>query len=173
MRLKRIAVADVFILAGLFSIRVIAGAYLVGYPPSGWLLTFIGSFFLSLAIGKRYIEVIALDETKKVAGRGYMKSDEVSLLTIGAAVGCASVVALLIYGLSAPITVFDSEVVVLIGAFLLLSWVLRFWLLAGRGLINDDPVEFAIKDKTSLGILGAISLIFAYDLTAPIWQNQF
>jgi 4-hydroxybenzoate polyprenyltransferase len=102
-RIKRIAVADVFTLAGLFSIRVIAGGYVVGYPPSGWLLTFIGAFFLSLAIGKRFIEVHALEEATVVAGRGYVSSDAVPLLATGAATGTIAVLALLIYGLSALI----------------------------------------------------------------------
>ncbi len=172
-RLKRIAVADVFTLAGLFSSRVIAGAYVVDFPPSGWLLTFIGSFFLSLAIGKRFVEVRALEPGKAVAGRGYIAGDTIPLLAAGASIGTIAVLAMLIYGLSAPITVFNSETVVLVGSALLLAWVLRFWLLAGRGEITDDPVEYAVKDKTSLTLLAAISLIFAYDLTGPLWQNLF
>ncbi|MEL7283657.1 MAG: UbiA family prenyltransferase [Pseudomonadota bacterium] len=172
-RIKRIAVADVFTLAGLFSIRVIAGGYVVGYPPSGWLLTFIGAFFLSLAIGKRFIEVHALEEATVVAGRGYVSSDAIPLLATGAATGTIAVLALLIYGLSAPITVFNSETVVLIASALLLSWVLRFWLLAGRGEITADPVEYAIKNRTSLSILGAISLTLMFDLTGPMWQSLF
>ncbi|MEM7328516.1 MAG: UbiA family prenyltransferase [Pseudomonadota bacterium] len=172
-RLKRIAVADVFTLAGLFSIRVIAGAYIVDFPPSGWLLTFIGSFFLSLAIGKRFVEIRALTDNQSVAGRGYLASDAVPLLAAGCAIGTIAVLAMLIYGLSAPITVFSSETVVLIGSALLLSWVLRFWLLAGRGEVTDDPVVYAFKDRTSFVILATISLVFAYDLTGPLWQNLF
>lgn len=172
-RLKRVAVVDVFTLAGLFSLRVIAGGYVVAYPPSGWLLTFIGTFFLSLAIGKRFIEVHALEDAAVVAGRGYVSSDAVPLLATGAATGAIAVLALLIYGLSAPITVFNSETVVLVASTLLLSWVLRFWLLAGRGEITADPVEYAIKNRTSLTILAAISLILISDLTGPMWQNLF
>ncbi len=34
-------------------------------------------------------------------------------------------------------------------------WLSRAWLLAGRGLMHDDVVVFALKDRTSL-VLGAI-----------------
>jgi len=172
-RLKRIAVADVFTLSGLFSIRVIAGAYVVGFPPSGWLLTFIGAFFLSLAIGKRFIEVRALSDRDYVPGRGYVAMDAIPLLASGAATGTIAVLAMLIYGLSAPTTVFNSEAVVLFGSALLLSWVFRFWLMAGRGNITDDPVEFAIKNRQSLTLLSLISFLFAADLTSPLWLNLF
>lgn len=172
-RLKRLVVADVFTLAGLFSLRVIAGAYVVGFPPSGWLLTFIGSFFLSLAIGKRFVEIRELGPNTVVAGRGYTSDDAIPMLTAGVAIGTIAVLAMLIYGLSAPITVFQSETVVLVGSAILLAWVLRFWLLAGRGEVSDDPVVYAFKDKTSLVTLSMVTLIFAYDLTGPLWRNLF
>ncbi|MEO1661149.1 MAG: UbiA family prenyltransferase [Pseudomonadota bacterium] len=173
LRLKRVAVFDVFTLASLYSIRVIAGAYLVSFPPTGWLMTFTGAFFLSLAIGKRYVEVKRLVSNQAISGRGYLAADEAPLLITGAAIGTISVLALLMYGFSAPVTVFQSEMVLLCGAALLMAWVFRFWLLAGRGEISDDPVEYAVTDQTSLMLLGLISMIFAFDLTGPMWQSLF
>lgn len=173
LRLKRLAIIDVFTLASLFSLRVIAGAYVVGYPPSAWLLTFVGCFFLSLAIGKRFIEILALGDNSDVPGRGYRAGDEISLLASGSAIGMMAVLAMLIYGLSAPITVFNSEMVVLAGCALLVAWMLRFWLLAGRREISEDPVIYAIRDKTSILLLSAIFIVFAQDLTSPLWINAF
>lgn len=172
-RLKCLAVIDVFTLASLFAIRVIAGAYIVGYPPSGWLLTFVGCFFLSLAIGKRFIELQALGGEPNTPGRGYVAGDEIPLLATGSGIGMIAVLAMLIYGLSAPVTVFNSETVVLIGSALLLAWTMRFWLLAGRREISEDPVIYAIRDRTSLILLAAISLVFAFDLTSPLWTGLF
>ncbi|MEM9573378.1 MAG: UbiA family prenyltransferase [Pseudomonadota bacterium] len=168
---KRVAVADVCTLAGLFSARVVAGAFVVNYPPSGWLLTFIGCFFLSLAIGKRFIEVRSLDPNTSVAGRGYVAGDSVPLLAVGSAMGAVAVLAMLMYGMSSSVSVFRSETVVLIGSAFLLAWVLRFWLLAGRGEVTDDPVIYAVKDKASLSLLMITACTFAYDLTGPLWQN--
>jgi hypothetical protein len=33
-------------------------------------------------------------------------------------------------------------------------WLGRVWLLCGRGILNDDPVVFAVSDKISI-VLGA------------------
>jgi 4-hydroxybenzoate polyprenyltransferase len=45
----------------------------------------------------------------------------------------------------------------------LLFWISRIWLLAHRGRLDDDPVLFAIKDRTSylVGIVIALVLLAA------------
>ncbi|MEP1144736.1 MAG: UbiA family prenyltransferase [Henriciella sp.] len=171
-RLKRLPIIDVFVLAGLFTGRVVAGAYVINEPPSGWLLAFIGSFFLALAIGKRYIEVRNYDADDAIPGRGYYAADKPILLNSGISAGFASVISLLIYGLLAPSVLFNFEISIFACATILTSWLMRFWLLAGRGQINDDPVIFAIKDKTSFLTLMLIGLIFLFDITRPFWSNQ-
>ncbi|MEA2738094.1 MAG: hypothetical protein QOH05_1401, partial [Acetobacteraceae bacterium] len=55
--LKRLAMVDVTVLGGLFTLRVLAGGMLVPAPPSPWLLTFSMMFFLGLAAIKRYAEL--------------------------------------------------------------------------------------------------------------------
>jgi 4-hydroxybenzoate polyprenyltransferase len=60
VRLKRIALLDVMILAGLYTIRIIAGAVATDVSPSFWLLAFSVFVFLSLALIKRYAEVVAI-----------------------------------------------------------------------------------------------------------------
>ena len=172
-RLKRLPVLDVFILAGLFMIRVLAGGNVIGAPPTGWLLTFIGTFFLSLAIGKRYVEVVRTRDKGSVSGRGYVASDEIPLLAMGTAAGFSSVISLLIYGLLSESQIFHSEITILMSSALLAAWVLRFWMIAGRGELNDDPVIFAVKDKVSLLSLGCIGLIMGLDITRPVWANLF
>ena len=174
-RLKRMAVLDVFILASLFTIRVVAGAYVIGKPPSSWLLCFVGCFFLALAIGKRYIEVQGLQakSTEQVSGRGYQARDEYVLLAFGSATGFASVIALLIYGLLAPTIVFNFDISVYFCSAILAAWMFRFWLLAGRGELNDDPVVFAIKDQVSFITLSTIALIFLFDITRPLWITLY
>ena len=42
----------------------------------------------------------------------------------------------------------------------LMLWVGRIWLLAQRGVLNDDPVEFALKDPASWGHAAAMFLIW-------------
>jgi hypothetical protein len=35
---------------------------------------------------------------------------------------------------------------------LVLYWTTRLWLMASRGHLDDDPVIFALKDRTSLAV---------------------
>jgi hypothetical protein len=40
----------------------------------------------------------------------------------------------------------------------MLYWVSRVWLLAHRGLVNEDPLVFALKDKVSYAV-GAVAVL--------------
>ena len=42
---------------------------------------------------------------------------------------------------------------------LILYWVSRVWLLATRDQIDDDPVVFALKDKTSYAVGALVGLV--------------
>jgi hypothetical protein len=46
----------------------------------------------------------------------------------------------------------------LMAPFLLL-WISRFWLLASRGELDEDPIFFALSDHTSILIGGCLILI--------------
>jgi hypothetical protein len=68
---------DVVILAGLFTLQVIAGGLLVPTFVPPWLLTFSMLFFLGLAVVKRYAElerVVPFGGTD-VVSRGYSKKE--------------------------------------------------------------------------------------------------
>jgi hypothetical protein len=41
-----------------------------------------------------------------------------------------------------------------------MHWVTRIWLLANRGRVHDDPVIFALKDRTSY-LTGVAAVILA------------
>ncbi len=45
----------------------------------------------------------------------------------------------------------------------MLYWVSRVWLLAHRGLVNEDPLVFALRDKVSyaVGLVAALVLLAA------------
>lgn len=171
-RLKRLPIVDVFILAGLFTIRVWAGGIVVGAYTSVWFTMFIGLVFLSLALTKRYVE-IQKSSSASISGRGYRTGDAPFVLAFGAATGTAAVLALAIYGLLAPNRLLDNAALILIMAAILAAWFMRIWLIAVRGELHDDPVLFAIKDKVSLASLGVIALCFLIESAKPIWTNWF
>jgi len=159
--LKQQVILDVIALATLYTFRVIAGAIAVDIFVSSWLLAFSMFFFLSLALMKRYSEMLMMhEEIKKMPGRGYLKLDAATIMTSGITSGQLS---LLVFALFMN----DSNMQELYGKPQLLwlvlpvlfYWITRMWLLAHRGGMAEDPIVFTIKDRASWCALGIIILI--------------
>lgn len=150
--LKRIVILDVVTLAGLYTVRILAGAAAITVAPSFWLLAFSMFLFFSLALVKRYAEMIAMQASGKATlrGRGYLVSDLPSLDSLGAASGLMAVLVLALYINSPEIrTLYSHPHLIWLICPILLYWVSRVWLLAGRGLMHDDPIIFALRDGAS------------------------
>lgn len=150
--LKQVVLVDVLVLASLYTLRIIAGAAAVGVPASQWLLVFSMFLFLSLALLKRFSELQmlrSLDEEMTV-GRGYFARDLEQIASFGAASGYIAVLVLALYVNSREVLVLYSHPGVLwLLCPLFLYWISRLWLLAHRGLVFEDPILFAVKDKAS------------------------
>ncbi len=160
-RLKQIVLLDVFLLAGFYIIRLVAGHEATGIPYSAWLLVFAMFIFLSLALVKRFRELQGLRERNHVnaAGRGYVAADLDLVATLGTGSGWLAALVLALYVNSQEVRVlYAHPTLLLLVCPLLLFWVSRIWLIAHRGAMNDDPVVFAIKDWVSYGI-GALTLL--------------
>jgi 4-hydroxybenzoate polyprenyltransferase/phosphoserine phosphatase len=149
---KRVAILDVLVLSLLYTVRVLAGAVAIPVPASFWLLAFSSFFFLSLAMLKRYVEIesLAAIGVASSAGRGYTKEDAPMIATLGTAAGLVSVLVMALYIESPAVAALYSnpEILWTLG-LVLLFWVGRIWLLAHRGEVHDDPVVFALTDRTS------------------------
>lgn len=161
LRLKQIPLIDVMALASLYTTRVIGGAAATAIPLSFWLLAFSVFIFLSLAFVKRYTEFREGDLAAS-AGRGYSAADLPLLLSLGTASGYCTVVVMALYINSA-----DSQLLyrhhkpLWLICPLLLFWISRIWLLTTRGLMHDDPMVFALRDRVSLVILALLAAIVA------------
>tara|TARA_R100001377_G_scaffold42347_1_gene23886 strand:- start:198 stop:1652 length:1455 start_codon:yes stop_codon:yes gene_type:complete len=150
--LKRIMLVDVILLAALYTLRIISGAAAISVVPSFWLLAFSMFLFFSLAVVKRYTELVYLRNAgiEQSEGRGYYAQD----LNMMAMFGCASaflsvmVFALYINNEDTANQYLTPELLWLICP-LLLYMVTRIWLLAARGKIEEDPIVFALKDRVS------------------------
>ena len=163
--LKRILLVDVVVLAGLYTIRIIAGGTAVSITPSFWLLAFSMFLFLSLAMVKRYSELLEMEEGRSyIPGRGYMRADLETLGALGASGGYLAVLVLALYVNSEEVsaTYRHPEAIWLVCP-LLLYWVSRVWVVAGRGRMHDDPLVFALKDRVTLmaGLLAVLILTLA------------
>ncbi len=160
-RLKQLVLLDVFFLAGLYTMRLIAGHEATGIVYSFWLLAFSMFIFLSLALVKRYLELLALRQENKhdAKGRGYTANDLEMVATLGVASGYLSALVLALYVNSEQVVkLYAHKTLLLLICPLLLYWISRVWLIAHRGLMHDDPIVFALKDTTSYAI-GILTLI--------------
>jgi 4-hydroxybenzoate polyprenyltransferase/phosphoserine phosphatase len=153
LNLKRLIVIDICVLAGLYTIRIIAGGVATGIPLSVWLLAFSVFFFLSLAAVKRQAELtdIAARGNLKADGRGYHVDDLpiISMIAIGA--GYVAVLVMALYVNSPAVIALYPHPEALWGVCaVLLYWITRTVMIAHRGSMHDDPVVYAAKDRISL-----------------------
>ncbi|PRD45120.1 UbiA family prenyltransferase [Phyllobacterium phragmitis] len=164
--LKRMLLIDVLVLAGLYTVRLLAGAAANATPGSFWLLSFSIFFFLSLALVKRYVELrnAPPEENEKLAGRGYLGHDREVIAQSGVASAFGAVMVLALY--------IDSDSVRTLYAYPWMIWPLcpivlyinlRIWILAHRDQMHDDPVVFLLSDWRSIMmiLLGGVMLMTA------------
>lgn len=152
-KLKQIAVLDVVFLTLMYVIRLIAGGLVCDVAVSDWLLSFSLFFFLSIAFGKRCQELMVAfsDGSGSIARvRGYRREDLPLLQICGIASALVSVLVLGLYIRSPEVLVlYESPRLLWILGPILLYWLGRFWLITGRGEMNDDPILFAVRDAVS------------------------
>ncbi|MEQ9459924.1 MAG: UbiA family prenyltransferase [Phycisphaeraceae bacterium] len=163
--LKRKAVVDVIILASLYTLRVLMGAWACGLDPSKWLLAFSMFFFLSLAFAKRYTEVSRIESERDAdnTGRGYRLGDEAIIRAMGPSSGFVSILVLAMFIAEANRAWYARPELLYLLCPLLLYWVSRVWLMAHRGELHDDPVVFALRDGASriLAVVGLLIFVLA------------
>lgn len=152
--LKRVPMLDVVSLGGLFTLRVIAGAFAITAPLSYWLLTFSMFLFLSLALIKRYAELerLARRGGEALADRGYSTLDLPLLAGLGLASGVAATLIFVVYLVTEhfPKAIYTRPGWLWLAFPILLYWLARAWRLALHGKMNEDPVLFALRDRASL-----------------------
>lgn len=163
--LKRLMLIDSLTLAFLYTLRIIAGAAAAGQIVSFWLLAFSVFLFLSLAFVKRYaeLELQRLNGKMTLHGRGYHTDDGSLVQTMGITSGYAAVLVLAMYlNSDAVVQLYRSPEVIWGTVPVVLFWVSWMWMQAHRGLMHDDPLVFAVKDRASL----AAGLVFGLILYA-------
>ena len=165
LKLKKIPLIDVLILAGLYTLRLFAGSVATGIPISFWLLAFSMFIFLSLAIIKRYSELQPIAEKQASAhipGRGYHINDLATIQVFGICSGYISILVLALYINSDQVHALYRQPYILWALCpIFLYWISYAWMLAGRGEMVEDPLIFALRDQHSL-VVGFITLFVIY-----------
>ena len=163
--LKRLVLVDCLTLATLYTMRIIAGAAAVSISLSFWLLAFSIFIFLSLALVKRYAEILvqSSDGKNSAHSRGYLVSDAPLLQALGVSSGYISTLVIALYLRSENVmSLYTQPIAIWLLIPILLFWVSWVWLKSSRGEMHDDPIIFAAKDKTSLYVASITSAVFIY-----------
>ena len=174
-RFKTTPILDVCMLAGLYTIRVIAGTVAITALWSFWLLAFSIFIFLSLALAKRSSELYNLMQQDKhwANGRGYGVDDLPLINSMGIASGYLSVLVVALYINSEKVlSVYQYPEVLWIFCPALLYWISRIWLKTSRGEMDEDPIVFAIKDRISwiIAAFCGVTVMSALLLTRIDWN---
>lgn len=153
VKLKSLLILDCIVLSIMYTYRILIGSIIADLSVSIWLLTFSFFIFLSLAFVKRYIELYKLSNTQnvKAKGRGYEVKDLQLLQVMSVASGFTAALILNLYFNDVDIKVHFKNIYLAYTCLpILVYWLCRIYINSSRGAISDDPVSYALKDKTSL-----------------------
>ncbi len=161
--IKTLVIADIIALAGLYTLRILAGGFAARVEISFWLLAFSMFIFLSLAFMKRYVELTLMAREGKAqsAGRAYRAGDLRILETMGTAAGFMSVAVLALFINSTEISkLYRRPQMLWLVCPALFYWIIRMWFRAQRGALdNDDPIVATFQDKVSYMIAALIACL--------------
>ena len=152
--LKHVAIADVFVIAGLFIVRGAAGAVAVNVSISGWLLVCTGLLALFLALGKRRAELV-LVQSQRTLGRRALNGYSLALVDqLIAAVAGATIMAYAAYTLVRR----DSHTLVVTVPFVVFGLFRYIMLLHRRGL-GEEPENVLLGDWPILATVAAWAVV--------------
>ncbi len=156
-RIKAAMVADVIMLASLYTVRIWIGAVAVSVTLTFWLLLFSIFLFLSLAYLKRYIEMKdAIVPHRLISGRGYVASDLDIVMMSGVSSGMVAILVLALFANDmSHMSTYKAPQLLWLLCLPLLYWINRIWMMARRGEVDGDPVAFAVRDRRSM-VLGMV-----------------
>jgi len=150
--IRKVVLLDVIVLATFYTMRIMAGSAAVGIWPSHWLLAFSTFLFFSLALVKRYSELVIMRriDGDQAKARGYELDDGELIASMGVASGFLAVLVLALYINTDTAQAFYGRYqLIWVLCPLLLYWIGHIWLIAHRGKMPDDPVVFTIRDPIS------------------------
>jgi len=162
MVLKQRAIIDVGMIAALHTLRVIAGTLAIQAEWSFWLLAFSMFIFFSLAMAKRVAELLNLEASgrKSTVGRAYQVSDLPVLMASGVSTGYLSVLIVALYINSDKVlTNYAVPEILWFVCPVLMYWVGRLWMITARGLMHEDPIVFALRDRVSRLTVGVLAVL--------------
>jgi 4-hydroxybenzoate polyprenyltransferase len=149
--LKQLFIVDVATLSLLYTLRIIAGAEAIYIETTTWLLGFSFALFFGLAIVKRVTELLNVisDGGYVIPGRAYNRN-QLRMLSTAGIVSSAIAISIFALYISAPETteLYDSPLILWAILPLLICLFYRIWRSALTFKMNEDPVLFALTDRS-------------------------
>jgi 4-hydroxybenzoate polyprenyltransferase/phosphoserine phosphatase len=150
--LKRKALIDIVSLVFLYMLRLVAGTVALSAYLSQWLLCFSFFIFAALCITKRVVELrrLGLNEAIGETRRAYVAGDIPVLSALGGGSVCCATLTLALYvGEVRARELYHSPELLLLFCPPLFLWLARLLLLAERGELLYDPIQFVLRDWPS------------------------
>lgn len=160
-KFKQCIVFDCILLSLMYTYRIFIGCIVSNLDISVWLLSFSFFIFLSLAFIKRYDELLHLHNRKLVKGRNYLIQDKLVLLMLSISSGILSILIFDIYLNTEQVR--SSFNLIWLAYFcipILFNWLAVIYIQATRGSLHNDPIVFAIKNKTSLFLVSIFIVLY-------------
>jgi 4-hydroxybenzoate polyprenyltransferase len=171
-RLKELSLVDVYMPAGLYTIRLFGGGEATGHKLRLWLLAFSSFLFLSLALLRRVEEMMSLENSggsrSKTGRRGYLPANIRVLQLFGAGAAFASSIVLSLFVQNeGTAQIYASSNLLWLCVPLLLFWQCRMWLSGACGYMHHDPIVYAAKDRISWAIGASVSAALIVAKSCP------
>ncbi|MBI2871173.1 MAG: decaprenyl-phosphate phosphoribosyltransferase [Candidatus Omnitrophica bacterium] len=164
-RLRDVEFLDIFVIAALFALRVLAGGQAIRVEISEWLLA--ATFFISLllALGKRRHELLILGAGARRHRKVLGSYSAVLLDQMIALVAAATCVSYLLYTLSDyALLKFGTDALFFTSPFVVYG-LFRFYALVYDASRDESPTDLLLKDvrlrvNTLLWLLAIVALIY-------------
>ncbi|HHB80913.1 MAG TPA: prenyltransferase, partial [Aliiroseovarius sp.] len=163
LRLKRLRWIDIATLAGLYTLRVIAGAAAMQGEVSTYWLVFIYPVFLTLGCVKRMTELSLADHDDPLPGRGYGRADMGDLLNVANLGMFGAMMNFFLYSFSEQaVRLYPTRWLLWVALIPVALWLRRMIKQGYLGRMDYDPVVYAMKDKRGIGLmLIVLAIMFA------------
>lgn len=172
LRLKRMRWVDIATLAGLYTLRVVAGALAIDVYVSGYLMVFIFPTFLTLGCVKRLTEVTLATGDERLPGRGYGRPDRGDLLNVAWLGTFGAMLTFFLYSFTEQAhELYPTRWLLWVAMVPLFLWLWRMVRLGYEGKQDYDPIVFAATDKRGLGLIFIMLALMFH--AAGLWQHWF
>lgn len=163
IKLKKIALMDVFVIASGFVMRVIVGGIITNIYLSHWIILMTFLIALFLAIAKRRDDVLIFEETHVVVRESTINYNLIFLNFVLSMVGTVTLVCYIMYVVSDEIMIrFNNQYIYLTTIFVL-AGIIRYFQLMMVYDKGGSPTEILLKDRfIQFCVIGWIMMFFIF-----------